>query len=165
MHSSRWLCVAEVQCHTAGEDVSEECRPSRGFGKLLTPGPTGSHRWQADCRPIRGLKREVRKRRIPRGLTPRLGCVPLCSLRFLLFSATCTNRVPATGIVDPSQKENRVGSVNVNQKHERVIGPEHGGPRVQGGLPSARPSRPLVPRVCTEARLNAQIRSQTPRPQ
>jgi hypothetical protein len=32
-----------------------------------------------------------------------------------------TNRISATGIDDPSQKENRVGAVIANQKHEWVI--------------------------------------------
>ena len=76
-------------------------------------------------------------------------CMPLCSLRFLLFSASTTNRVPATGIDDLSQEENRIGSVIANQKHERVIGPENDRLRFHGDCrrPDAR-SRPLQ-RLCT----------------
>src|SRR5580704_2594585 len=82
---------------------------------LLAPIPPVAGRLP----PHAGIKGPSRNRKLPRGLTPRLEYVPLCSLRLLLFSAINTNRVSATGIDDPSQKENRVGSVIANRKHER----------------------------------------------
>ena len=127
--------------HDFFANLTQYCGPAAGSRPCPTLHPTGRNFKILHGVAVRGLKCRVRKRRIPTGLTPRLGCVPVCSVRFRLFLAIDINPVPATGIDDPSQK--RESCRLSHRESETRAGDRPGArrPPVRRGLPSARPVR------------------------
>ena len=143
--------------HDFFANLTQYCGPAAGSRPCPTLHPTGRNFKILHGVAVRGLKCRVRKRRIPTGLTPRLGCVPLCSLRFVLFSAINTNRVSATGIDDPSQKRESCRLSHRESETRTGDRPGHGGlwfdadcrrpDQYDGPIPAlVRPSRGGSPR-------------------